>query len=381
MKKEEFHGLIGKYVAGTASEAEMRLLEAYYARLTERYDPLPVDQEEILRKEMLERIMEKAGIPQMRVVRMRHRILKYGAAAAILLGVCVGGYWLLLNKSQLAVMQVQAGRFKNDVQPGGNKATLTLSSGSVIDLDSARHGALATQGSSQVIKLNDSVLTYASGTKSAEAVAYNTLATPKGGQYLLVLPDGTKVWLNAASSITYPTAFAGQERKVAITGEAYFEVAKNEKLPFIVQKGEMTMQVLGTHFNVNTYEDEDAMKTTLLEGSVKILRGSNSSVLRPGQQAILGNNNGQIQVINDANIEEVMAWKNGLFHFNNSSLQDVMRQIARWYDVEIEYKGAIPTRQFGGEISRNSNASEVLKILELSKVHFQIDGRKIVVMP
>jgi ferric-dicitrate binding protein FerR (iron transport regulator) len=143
----------------------------------------------------------------------------------------------------------------------------------------------------------------------------------------------------------------------------------------------MTMQVLGTHFNVNTYEDEDAMKTTLLEGSVKILRGSNSSVLRPGQQAILGNNNGQIQVINDANIEEVMAWKNGLFHFNNSSLQDVMRQIARWYDVEIEYKGAIPTRQFGGEISRNSNASEVLKILELSKVHFQIDGRKIVVMP
>jgi transmembrane sensor len=381
MKKEEFHGLIGKYVAGTASEAEMRLLEAYYARLTERYDPLPVDQEEILRKEMLERIMEKAGIPQMRVVRMRHRILKYGAAAAILLGVCVGGYRLLLNKSQLAVMQVQAGRFKNDVQPGGNKATLMLSSGSVIDLDSAQDGALATQGSSQVIKLNDSVLTYASGTKSAEAVAYNTLATPKGGQYLLVLPDGTKVWLNAASSITYPTAFAGQERKVAITGEAYFEVAKNEKLPFIVQKGEMTMQVLGTHFNVNTYEDEDAMKTTLLEGSVKILRGSNSSVLRPGQQAILGNNNGQIQVINDANIEEVMAWKNGLFHFNNSSLQDVMRQIARWYDVEIEYKGAIPTRQFGGEISRNSNASEVLKILELSKVHFQIDGRKIVVMP
>jgi transmembrane sensor len=401
MKKEEFHGLVGKYVAGTASEAEIRLLEAYYARLTGRYEPLPGDQEENLRKEMLERIMEKAGISRTRIIPLRHQILKYASAAAVLLGVCVGGYWLLVNKSQPVVVDVQAGRFKNDIQPGGNKATLTLASGSVINLDSAQHGALATQGNSQVIKLNDSVLTYAQGSKGAEAVAYNTLATPKGGQYLLVLPDGTKVWLNAASSITYPTAFIGNERVVKITGEAYFEVRKNASQPFKVSiPGKEEIEVLGTSFNANAYGDEPEIRTTLVDGSVKVkaenLVGVNTNkeklslVLKPGQQAQLvvadNANTGmdgsdRIKLSSDVDLEAVMAWKNGLFRFNDASIRTIMQQAARWYDVEIDYQTS-DKLGFVATISRNVPISKLLKLLELTdRVHFKVDGKKITVLP
>jgi transmembrane sensor len=401
MKKEAFHGLVSKYVAGTASEAEIRLLEAYYTRLEGRYDPLPADQEERLRKEMLERIMEEAGIPRTRVVSLRYRMVRYSAAAAVVLGVCVGGYRLLVRPAQPVVVEIPAGRFKNDVQPGGNKATLTLAGGSVIDLDSAQHGALATQGNSRVIKLNDSVLTYAPAATGSEAIGYNTLATPKGGQYLLVLPDGSKVWLNAASSITYPTAFTGKERVVTMTGEAYFEVSKNASQPFKVGiPGKEEVEVLGTSFNVNAYNDEPEIKTTLLEGSVKVktenLVGVNTNkeklsvVLKPGQQAeiansvvgaITNNDKEQIKVVHSVDVEEVMAWKNGLFRFNDVGIRTIMQQAARWYDVQIEYQTS-EKLGFVATISRNVPVSKLLQLLELTdRVHFKVDGKKITVLP
>jgi len=271
---------------------------------------------------------------------------------------------------------------QNDFLPGKNTAILTLADGSTIVLDSAKNGALTSQGNTKVIKLNNGQLAYSSSGATNE-VLYNTMSTPRGGQYKLVLSDGSKVWLNAASSIHYPTSFPGNERKVEITGEAYFEVAHDAKKPFKVSVNNMEVQVLGTHFNVNAYRDERTINTTLLEGSVKVTKGSSMSILKPGQQAIIqqAGDDKKITVENNIDVEAVIAWKNGYFSFTNADMTAVMRQISRWYDVDIVYEGKIPDRKFGGEISRNLNASQALKILQASKVHFRIEGKKIIVLP
>ena len=193
----------------------------------------------------------------------------------------------------------------------------------------------------------------------------------------MVLEDGTKVWLNAGSSLTYPVAFIGNERKVSITGEAYFEVAKNKFKPFTVSRDKMQIEVLGTHFNVNTYGDEDFIKVTLLEGSVKVNNGNKSGLLKPGQQAKLNEN--IINVHSNVNVDQVMAWKNGYFSFDKASATEVMHEIARWYNIQVAYEGEMPTEQFGGELRRNSKLSSVLKILEKSGVNFRIEGRKVTV--
>lgn len=274
--------------------------------------------------------------------------------------------------------------------PGTEGAILTLADGKQIILDSAANGSLAVEGRTKVIN-KDGQLVYEIEGRVPDALLYNTMTTPKGKQYQLVLADGSKVWLNAASSIRYPTAFAGTERRVEITGEAYFEIAHHADKPFKVSVNGMEVQVVGTHFNINAYEDEAAMQTTLLQGSVKITTNNHTRILSPGQQAQIsttlshpvqqkpGDEN--IKVVKDADLDAVMAWKNGYFSFSQTDLQTVMRQIARWYDVEIVYAGTIPDRRFGGEIARNTNASQVLKILEESKVYFRIEGKKIIVLP
>ncbi|MGV3509862.1 MAG: FecR family protein, partial [Sphingobacteriaceae bacterium] len=232
----------------------------------------------------------------------------------------------------------------------------------------------------EIIKSDNGQLQYLSlNSDNKQEVLYNTLSIPRGGQYKVVLPDGTQVWLNAASSLKYPTAFNGNERVVQLEGEAYFEVAKNAAQPFRVEVKDVKVTVLGTHFNINGYTDEAHIKTTLLEGSVKISKGPVQQLLHPGEQAITGKSS-TIEVVK-ANSDEVLAWKNGYFNFHRSNLQEVMRQLSRWYDVDIKYEGKVPDREFGGEISRNSKASEVLKILELSDVHFRIEGEHIIVMP
>jgi ferric-dicitrate binding protein FerR (iron transport regulator) len=215
-------------------------------------------------------------------------------------------------------------------------------------------------------------------------LAYNTIATPRGGQYQLVLADGSKVWLNASSGLRYPTAFTGKERRVELTGEGYFEVAKNASMPFHVQVNQMDVEVLGTHFNINAYDDESAVKTTLLEGSVKVVKREtanvkeNPIVLQPGQQAEMKPHS-PLAINHSPNIEEVMAWKNGLFQFKAAGIETVLRQAARWYDVEFVYKGNIPEK-FSGQISRSANAEQLLKILELTgKVKFEINGKTIIV--
>jgi ferric-dicitrate binding protein FerR (iron transport regulator) len=324
------------------------------------------------------------------------------AAAAIMLLLGAGSYFWL-NRShpspKAAMVQVKpAPQPKNDVLPGGNKAMLTLGNGATIILDSAHTGALAQQGNTEVVKLNDGQLLYnQAAKKSGDAFpidhsppTYNTLTTPRGGQYKLVLPDGSTVWLNAASSIRFPTAFTGNERSVEITGEAYFEVTKNPNRPFIVyfsspNEGgrEGAVKVLGTHFNINAYDDEESIKTTLLEGSVKVTNDVASATLKPGEQAsiIPTSHTSQSILVHSPDLEEVMAWKNGAFQFNGATIQTVMRQISRWYDVDVEYRGK-SSLHFAGTISRNVNISQVLEMLEKAGgIKTTIIGKKIIVMP
>ena len=304
------------------------------------------------------------------------------AIAASVIGLLLISAFLLTNKvgkKEIVTGGVNNQRFKDDVSPGGDKAILTLADGSAVVLDEAQNGTLAQQGSSKVIKLGGKIM-YDPANKNSKEIVYNTITTPNGGQYQLELPDGSLVWLNSTSSIHFPTSFAGKERRVEITGEAYFEVTKNRDMPFIVTVNNAEVQVLGTHFNVNAYNDEENVKTTLLEGSVKFVSGDNISMLKPGQQSQL-TNNGLIKVLNNVDVEEVVAWKNGMFDFESAGIETVMRQLSRWYDVEVEYNGKTDDL-FIAEMRRNIKLSDALKALELTgKVKFDIQGKKIIVMP
>jgi transmembrane sensor len=304
------------------------------------------------------------------------------AVAASVIGVLLLTTFLYINKGGTKGLVKDDGsehRFKDDVSPGGDKATLTLADGSTLVLDGAQNGVLAQQGSAKVIKL-DGKLSYDPTTKNPKEVVYNMISTPKGGQYQLELPDHSLVWLNATSSVRFPTSFVEKERRVEITGEAYFEIAKNGDKPFVVTINNAEVQVLGTHFNVNAYVDEDDVKTTLLEGAVKFVNGSNTSILKPGQQSQL-TKNGAVKIVSDVDVDKVVAWKNGLFDFDNAGIETIMRQLSRWYNVDIEYNGK-PDDLFIAEMRRNIKLSDALKALELTgKVRFEIEGKKIIVMP
>ena len=304
----------------------------------------------------------------------------YRIAAAIIIGaIALGGYFMVLQPNKKKPETASAQISKKDIRaPASSNAILTLSNGKTIVLDSASNGSLAVQGNINVIKLADGQIVY--NGKANSEMQYNILTVPKGSKVAsITLADGTKVWLNAASSLKYPVAFGGNERKVEITGEAYFEVAHNAAIPFKVQKDSMQVTVLGTHFNVNAYEDETDIKVTLLEGAVKINKGNAVGLLKPGQQAKIA---GGIKTINAVDTDEVMAWINEKFQFGEATdITSVMKQIARWYDVDVEYKGII-SGHIGGTISRNENVSQVLKMLEMTGgVTFKIDEKKVIVMP
>lgn len=303
--------------------------------------------------------------------------LKRAAVAAVILIIAGAGYWWLAGRSfQKELASVKP--VNTVILPGGNKAVLTLSNGEEIVLDSAAEGTLAQQGQAKVMKLANGQLSYKVSGSTAAATVYNTITTPRGGQYKLTLADGTHVWLNAASSLQYPAAFSGKERRVVLSGEGYFEVAKNASMPFHVQVSAMDVEVLGTHFNINSYTNEGAIRTTLLEGSVKVGAGKQVRMLKPGQQSSL-DSNGAMKVQDHADVEAAVAWKEGMFQFKGADIETVLRQAERWYDVQFDYKGGIAVR-FSGQISRSANAEQLLKILELTgKVKFEIHGKTIVV--
>src|SRR6202012_5049073 len=243
---------------------------------------------------------------------------------------------------------------------------------------------IARTNAGKVVKTHSGQIVYKAGdpdnSKPATEIAYNTLSTPKGGEYQVVLPDNTKVWLDAASSIIYPVVFTGNERRVKLTGQAYFEVAKNKEKPFYVDVNQAQIRVLGTHFNISAYNDDRETTATLLEGSVQVTKNNSTSLLKPGQQAVMNNGSDHI-VVADANIQDVMAWKNGYFTFNDDNITGIMRKVSRWYDVSVEYLGNYDDQQFGGTFYRSKSITELLNHLErLGKVHFKITGRRITVM-
>jgi len=386
MDQQDYIKLYEKFLSGKCTPEEKRLLDDYF----DEFDLLDIpwnkeigDQQEVEDK-IFNNIRQKVDSPYV----LRRLKLKWIAvAASVLLFTFAGLYFLNHRDKKLTVATNKPLSLKNDILPGGNKAILTLANGKQIVLTDARNGTLAIQHNTEIKKTADGKIVYAINNPGTSAnqnsgVQYNTITTPHGGQYTVILPDGSKVSLNAASSLTYPTAFSSDERKVELTGEAYFEVVHNPAKPFKVNSNGQTVEVLGTHFNINAYNDERAIKTTLLEGAVKISKGSRAAVLKPGQQAQINNNdmNAEININSNADIEEAVAWKNGLFMFDGDNIQHIMRMVSRWYDVEVEYKGAVQDDVFGGSVSRFENVSEVLKILQLTgKVHFKIEGRKIIV--
>ena len=323
------------------------------------------------------------GPPVRRLHFLKHYRRWAAVAASIIILFGIGTYFFLGHRQPIPSGAVSGKGTKNDVPPGGNKAMLTLANGNTILLDSAADGVLAQQGNAKVLKTNNGQLAYHTTSEKPTEVLYNTLATPRGGQYQLMLPDGSKVWLNAASSIRYPTAFSGAYRQVDITGEAYFEIAEDANRPFTVRVGSPAgakgeVKVLGTHFNVNAYDDEPSTRTTLLEGAVRVTKDAATAVLKPGQQAEL-EQAGVIKLVPGPDIEQTMAWKNGLFVFNGADIHTIMRQITRWYNVDVAIEGDI-REKFHVEMSRNTNVSNVFRILETTGgVHFKIDGKKILV--
>ncbi|MDR3697510.1 FecR family protein [Mucilaginibacter sp.] len=375
---KDFLELKEKYLNGRATPDEIQLLEQYYDLFTDEpdiIDQLAETEIEILENRLKEGIATRINLKENKTIPFYKGTLM--RAAAILVFVLSGVYFVYHRHSGQQAQIAKNKPFKTDIAPGGNKAILTLANGSKLILNNAKNGNISTQAGARIVK-QDSLISYKATAANFAEVSYNTITIPKGGQYQLILADGTKVWLNAASSLRFPTAFTGTNRTVELTGEAYFEVAKNKDKPFNVKTATQSVQVLGTHFNINAYNNEANVKTTLLEGSVKVYAANANVIISPGQQSAL-KSDGSFEIKRDLDMDEAVAWKNGIFQFNEADIQTVMRQISRWYDIDVEFKGKLPADLYRGKISRNVNVSQVLKILELSGINFTIEGRKIIV--
>lgn len=381
MTKDLFLVILTNYLEGNATKEEENFLHAYYNLFIADVDVIALLEEK--QKDRLKSSMKlniddyiDSEIKQVKKITIWPRI---AVAASIILVLSLGGYLLSQRLEPQKLTHVR----HDDIAPIGNKATLTLAGGRQIILDAKHNGQLAQQKNMVIRQANNGIITYSADQQSSandNLPIYNTMTTG-GGQYSLQLSDGTKVWLNSASSVTYPVAFTGKDRKVETTGEVYFEVAHDKTRPFFVTTHGQTVQVFGTHFNINAYDDEVQMKTTLLEGSVKISKAGRATMLAPGQQAQIEFDSNTIKINSDADVEQAIAWKSGLFSYDQTDLREVMRQLARAYEVKIEYEGKIPTRTFTGKIHRNISASEVLDILKFTRVNFKLEGKKIIVTP
>ncbi|MDR6782383.1 transmembrane sensor [Pedobacter africanus] len=397
---DKLKALFAKYMNDSCTTAEIKRLMEHFGQPENENDLKTIIAREMAKDEetesdetaLDERMLKiygqlKPGLNEVlqsgAVIRPMRNYFRYVAAAAVILLVSAALFFYMNpnpgNKSQRLTAQHQG----DDVGPGGNKAILTLADGSEISLTDADDGELISQSGITITKTRDGALVYTAGdVKSGAAQQYNTISTPAGGQYQINLPDGSKVWLNAMSSLKYPTVFNETDRKVTLSGEAYFEIAKDQQRPFTVASNgagnAQEVTVLGTHFNINSYTDEVATRTTLLEGRVKVASGTNSKMIKPGQQSTVSDG----IVVAEVDVNQVLDWKNNSFYFADENIRTIMRKLARWYDLNVEYKGKVPDFGFGAEISRTKKLSEVLKALETTgKVHFKIEGRRVTVMP
>lgn len=396
MTPQDARSLLERYLTGNCTPGEKELLESWYKGLLEEFPwDIPASESGAIHDRMLSTIKARLGEdwPEQTLQKYpepaqpnsgRVRRLawpRYAGAAAAILAITVGSWiwWSRHNENKTTTLS----KIAIEANPGGNHAILTLGNGRQVTLDTAANGILAIQGNNHILK-QDGQLDYQQGAgekvTTDNAGVFNTLATPRGGQYKLTLPDGTRVWLDAASSITYPTAFAGKKRQVSITGEAYFEVVHDPKLPFEVSVQGQIIRDIGTSFNINAYTDEPAMKITLANGTAAVEGKNTRIVLRqPGQQAEY--RDGQLRSAPDADLKAVLAWKNGLFYLTSADIATVMRQISRWYDVDVVFEKGFPAGHITGEVPRNTMLSTTLLVLQTSGVHFTVEGKKIYVTP
>ncbi len=380
-------GLIYRQRSGELDEAEQETVDNWLAASEQNRQLFrelsSQDLEAITRNEAdpanlqasVERVYLATGIKPgpARIYISKWRTWRWAAAVLVLTVAGAAGLQLAKEKSKpIAAIHT------TDVAPGSRKATLKLGNGATIILDDAQNGVIANQGKTVIKKSGNGQLVYDASASVTTEITYNTITTPNGGEYEVILPDGSHVWLNAASVIRFPAAFTGNTRKVEINGEAYLEIVKNEKAPFIVVSGKHSVEVLGTKFNIHSYPKEEDITTTLIQGSIRIAAGKYTKVLQPGQQSLVNtSSNSNIRLATGVNMDEVLAWRNGKFIFDDASLKTVVSQLERWYDVNIDYAGMEDYR-FNGEISRNVSLSKVLKMMELtSNIHYKINDRNI----
>jgi ferric-dicitrate binding protein FerR (iron transport regulator) len=384
--KEEFLVLYQKYLDGECTPAEKELLAAYSDDMhlpddvwTEQdTDPLEV------RARIWQKLSENRGEAIVIMPKRTNYRWLWAAASLALMAVLAGLLFMPAEKNNAINIIVK--KDKTTILPGSNKAYLTLANGNKIVLDDAKNGQLAASAGVKVSKAANGVVVYKfdrkSGGQGHPAIPeINTITTPRGGQYQVILEDGTKVQLNAASSIKFPEFFNGSNREIELDGEAYFEVAKDKAHPFIVKANGTQVQVFGTHFNINAYSDNPDITTTLLEGSVKMSKGTAAVMLLPGQQGTVNQSGSSIKV-SQADVEANMAWINGFFVFHDQSIINIMRQVSRWYDVDIQYQDAeVQENEFGGTISKYKDIKELLDNIKLTgSIHYKIEGRRVIIM-
>ncbi|MEJ7558556.1 MAG: FecR family protein [Pedobacter sp.] len=375
MDEEYYKQLVNRYLSGKCSNEELTLFSHLMSE--NKLDLLLLD----ATTDNEDKNEREVTAEKIRKVRLTFPAwLRYVAAATIIIALSLPIY---LNLHHPQSKRSHAKVLIGDAMPGSNRAILALANGTTIKLGVTANGNNSNGGNGHIVKVDGGKLIVNTSEKKDPIVVLNstinTLSTPRGGQYQLELPDGTRAWINASSSVTFPTVFSSKQRKVRVSGEVYFEVAKNPNRPFIVETEHQTVTVLGTHFNINAYNDEQETKTTLIEGSVRVASKYGSRVLIPGQQSILSAN--KMLVKKQSNLQSVIAWKNGNFSCDHTDLPVLLRQLSRWYDVEIVYTGVIGKHEFVGEISRSLKLSSVLKILESSGVHFKINDKKLIIQP
>jgi ferric-dicitrate binding protein FerR (iron transport regulator) len=367
---EDIKKLLKRYLAGECTPEERIRVEKWYGEMD-------IQTQEPSEKQMENDIADIRKLLPAPPVRPMVMWYRYAAAIAAILLVTIGVYYQFNRSEGLKnTNDITAVSSQQDIAPGGNRAILKLADGREITLDSSPDGEIAQEGSHAIFKNTDGELVYRLddiSQNSNRAVVFNTMHTPRGGQYHLTLPDGTKVWMNAASTLTYAVNGSTRERLVKLEGEAYFEVAKDPEHPFRVESKGQVVEVLGTHFNINSYPDESTVKTTLIEGSVKVAETAKrkSVILRPGQQAGLDKYSNLS--VKQADVSDAVAWKNGKFSFKHSDIGMVMRQLSRWYNVDVVFKGKKPNISLSGEVYRNTNASKVLEILSFYNLDCRIE--------
>jgi transmembrane sensor len=379
MKANEYLALYEKYINGQCTFEEKALLMSYKDKFNfiENFSEAPLTQEELkIKSETYAEIKSTLNLNK-----SVFKLSKWWSAAAAI--TIIAGAALFINKRQTPIaINQQAQNVKKAVQQvKSNKSpVLTLGDGSIIALNNVKDGTVLSNGNAAIKKLKDGTLLYEPVSDNNTPVVYNTITIPRGNQYQIVLPDGTNVWLNSESTLTYPTKFTGNERNVKLIGEGYFEVTKNKKMPFKVAANGTEIEVLGTHFNISAYKDDEIVKTTLLEGSVKLSNDKTQALIKPGQQGVLSGDSFDIK-IEQAKIDEAMAWKNGYFIFHDENIVNIMKKVSRWYDVDVEYKGNVKNYEFGGSISKYSDITGLLHIMELTHtIHYKIEGRRVIIM-